>query len=291
MSNLDLPQLEALAAVVDEGSFDAAARRLHVTPSAISQRVKSLETAAGTVLLRRSKPVQVTAAGTPYLRLAHQIGALIAEVTVDGLAQRPTSVPIAVNGDSLNTWVLPALAELSDHVDFDVRREDQDHSAEMLRQGVVMAAVTTSDEPVQGCSVTRLGIMRYHPMCSPAFRRRWLPDGPSGEALTRAPMLVFDRSDDLQDRYLQQWGPVTVPTRRHYIPSSADFAEAVRHGIGWAVLPRQQCDRMEIGVDLVDLAPGTGIDVTLYWQQWTLKTAALEELSEAIVAAAATALD
>lgn len=291
MSNLDLPQLEALAAVVDEGSFDAAARRLHVTPSAISQRVKSLEAAVGTVLLRRSKPVRITEAGTPYLRLAHQIGSLVAELEIEESLQGIVTVCIAVNGDSLTTWVLPALAGLSDRMDFDVRREDQDHSAELLRQGIVMGAVTTSAEPVQGCSVTRLGIMRYLPMCSPEFFERWMPDGPSAEALMQAPMLVFDRSDDLQDRYLEQWVDVSGPGRRHYVPSSADFAEAVRLGLGWAVLPRQQCDRMDIGVDLVDIAPGTGIDVTLYWQQWTVRTPALIELSRALVAAATESLD
>ncbi|WP_072802373.1 LysR family transcriptional regulator ArgP [Rhodococcoides yunnanense] len=292
MSDLDLPQLEALAAVVAEGSFDGAARRLHVTPSAISQRVKSLETAVGTVLVRRSKPVAVTEAGTKYLRLAQQIASLVADVSgVDDGRSQPITVPIAVNGDSLNTWVLPALATLSDRMNFDIRREDQDHSAEMLRQGVVMAAVTTSNQPVQGCSVTRLGIMRYVPVCSPAFSRRWLPDGSSPYALAHAPMLVFDRSDDLQDRYLGAWGGATSSGRRHYVPSSSDFAEAVRLGIGWAVLPRQQCDRMNFGVDLVDIAPGTGIDVTLFWQQWTLRTPALTELSAAVVAAAAKELD
>lgn len=292
MSNLDLSQLEALAAVVAEGSFDGAARRLHVTPSAISQRVKALETTAGSVLLRRSKPVVATDAGIPYLRLAQQIGSLVAELPMaESGGGRAVTIPIAVNGDSLNTWVLPALAGLADRMDFDVRREDQDHSAEMLRQGLVMAAVTTSDTPVQGCSVTRLGVMRYLPVCSPGFHRTWFSDGVSGDVLADAPMVVFDRSDDLQDRYLQQWGSVKPSGRRHFIPSASDFAEAVRLGLGWAVLPRLQCDRVELGVDLIDIAPGTGIDVTLFWQQWTLRTTALTELTAAIAAAAARALD
>lgn len=290
MRNFDLGQLDALRAVVDEGSFDAAAQQLHVTPSAISQRVKALETVVGAVLLRRSKPASVTDAGVPYLRLAHQVGSLVTELSADTQGSRVT-LPIAVNGDSLNTWVLPALAALSDRMNFDVRREDQDHSAEMLRQGVVMAAVTTSSRPVQGCSVTRLGVMRYRPMCSPNFRDRWFAGEVSTEALSRAPMLVFDRSDDLQDRYLTQQGGVERHGSRHYIPSSADFAEAVRLGIGWAVLPRQQCEHWIETGELVDMAPGTGVDVVLYWQQWSVRTAALTELSAAVVDAAHASLD
>src|ERR1700735_4859662 len=56
MMDIELGQLDALAAAVSEGTFDAAARRLHVTPSAISQRMKALEHSVGAVLLTRTKP-------------------------------------------------------------------------------------------------------------------------------------------------------------------------------------------------------------------------------------------
>lgn len=74
--SLDSQQLVAFAAVVDEGSFDAAARRLMITPSAVSQRVKALERSVGQVLVRREKPCVATDAGTSLMRLAAQIGTL-----------------------------------------------------------------------------------------------------------------------------------------------------------------------------------------------------------------------
>ncbi|HMQ38382.1 MAG TPA: LysR family transcriptional regulator, partial [Micropruina sp.] len=40
---IPLDQVETLAAIVDEGTLDAAAARLHLTPSAVSQRLKALE--------------------------------------------------------------------------------------------------------------------------------------------------------------------------------------------------------------------------------------------------------
>jgi len=111
--DLDLAQLRALSAVVSAGTFDAAARALHVTPSAISQRLKALEAAAGRVLVVRSKPVRVTASGQVVLRLARQVEVLTAD-TARHLgtehASRPITLPIVVNADSLATWVLPALA-------------------------------------------------------------------------------------------------------------------------------------------------------------------------------------
>ena len=71
--DLQLDQLRALDAVITEGTFDAAARRLSVTPSAISQRIKALEDAAGRILVQRTKPVQPTESGLTVLRLARQI--------------------------------------------------------------------------------------------------------------------------------------------------------------------------------------------------------------------------
>jgi LysR family transcriptional regulator, chromosome initiation inhibitor len=284
---VDLPQLRALAAAVDEGSFDAAARVLHVTPSAVSQRIKALEVAAGQVLLLRSKPIQVTEVGQAYLRLARQIDALTTEA-LSGTV-RPGALPLvalAVNGDSLYTWVLPALAPLAGELRFDIRREDQDHSTALLRRGVVMAAITTEAKPVQGCTVSRLGVMRYRPMASPAFVERWLSGGATADALAEAPMLVFDRRDDLQDKYLRRRTRRRLSPPRHYVPSTADFETAIRLGMGWGALPDLQSADGEQQGELVDIDPGIHIDVALNWQQWSLHIAALDRTADAIRAAA-----
>src|SRR3954469_10531567 len=206
---LDLAQLRALDATVREGTLEAAARVLHVTPSAISQRLRALEIAAGRVLLVRTKPVQVTESGQAVVRLARQLDLLTADVARelgDGDTESRPTLPIAVNADSMATWVLPALAPLAGEYCFDLYREDQEHTSALLRAGTVMAAVTSEAAPVPGCTSTRLGGMRYRPMATQAFVRRWLPDGPTPEALGRAPVVTFDRKDDLQHRYLRRRG-------------------------------------------------------------------------------------
>ncbi|WP_425956598.1 LysR family transcriptional regulator ArgP [Xylanimonas sp. McL0601] len=294
---MELAQLEALVAVVDEGSFDAAARVLHVTPSAISQRIKSLETSAGTVLLRRSRPVTATTAGADVVRSARQVLAVVRESGLPrprGASGGLPLVPIAINGDSLHTWALPALADVAHLAVFDVHREDQDHSAELLRQGEVMAAVTTQATPVQGCVAVRLGVMRYRPFATPAFVARWFPDGVTPEALAAAPVMMFDRKDDLQDRYLRgriggAGGRAAEPPR-HYVPSSDDFGRAVRLGLGWGLLPAEDSEAAEAAGELVDLDPGLHVDVELHWQQWSLRTPVLDAVATAIRAAARAAL-
>src|SRR3954464_10764580 len=133
------------------------------------------------------------------------------------------TLPIAVNADSMATWVLPALAPLAGEVCFDLHREDQQHTSALLRAGTVMAAVTADAQPVPGCTATRLGGLRYRPMAAPGFTRRWFPAGPTAEALARAPVVVFDRHDDLQHRYLHTHaGPDAAPPV-HYVPAAADY--------------------------------------------------------------------
>ncbi|MEV7971604.1 LysR family transcriptional regulator ArgP [Cellulomonas sp. NPDC089187] len=279
---MELPQLRTLVAVIEHGSFEAAADALHLTQSAVSQRIRALETSVGQVLIRRARPAGVTEAGQVYLRLARQVLSLTEQAQHDaGSATQQTRLSIAVNSDSLGTWVLPALAPLADRIAFDLHREDEAHSIALLRDGTVMAAITTSGQPVQGCTVHRLGALRYRPMVAPDRQRAWFPDGATVHALTRAPVVVFDRKDDLQDAFLRAHGVDPTAPPRHHVPASADFATAVRLGMGWGMLPET-----ETGPDLAPLADHP-VDVTLYWQQWSLAARDLDHTGQAIRAAAA----
>ncbi|KGM13747.1 LysR family transcriptional regulator ArgP [Cellulomonas bogoriensis] len=293
MPRWDLDQLRALAAAVDMGTFEAAAGALHVTPSAISQRIKALERHAGAVLLRRERPVRPTAAGEPLVRVARQVEALLAGAGLDhadapghGDDSRLPKVPLAVNGDSLTTWVLPALAPLAGDVALEVRREDQERTAALLRDGTVMGAVTSQRRAVQGCSSVVLGVMRYHAVMAPHLVERWFADGVHPRALRRAPLVVFDRDDLLQDKVLDTHGVLSADPPRHLVPASADFAEAIRLGFGWGMLPEQQSEPLEHAGGLVRLPGVDPVDVTLHWQQWTLDVPGLGVVARALAEAA-----
>ncbi|MGY1849280.1 LysR family transcriptional regulator ArgP [Blastococcus sp. SYSU DS1021] len=287
---IDLAQLRTLVAVVDEGTLEAAARRLHVTPSAVSQRLRALEEATGRVLVRRGRPATVTTAGEPVLRLARQVGLLVADTgrQLDPSGSGPPVVPLAVNADSLATWALPALAPLAADLRLDLHSADQTHTSTLLRAGTVMAAVTSDAEPVAGCRVTPLGTMRYLPCAAPAFLDRWFPDGPRPAALARAPVVVFDRRDDLQHVYLRRHLPSTADVPVHYVPSSADYLTAVTLGFGWGMLPELQLAATrpagERAVGSFDLAGA--VDVALHWQQWRLHSAPLDRAAGALIGAA-----
>jgi LysR family transcriptional regulator (chromosome initiation inhibitor) len=275
---LDLEQLRTLRAVVEHGTLDAAAAALHVTPSAVSQRLKALETTAGRVLLVRSKPARPTPAGETVLRMARQVELLAADAGAE--LERTGELPrlaVAVNADSMATWFLPAIAPLAGEVAIALHREDEANTVRLLRAGTVVAAITYDAAPVAGCTVTSLGVMRYRPMATKAFVRRWLPGGPSGEALAAAPMMVFDRDDALQTDYLQSRAPGADPPQT-MVPSSTDFVQAIGLGMGWGMVP----DLQRIP-GLVELEPGAELDVPLHLQRWRLDTPSLDRLAEAIV--------
>lgn len=290
--DLQLDQLRALDAVISEGTFEAAARKLSVTPSAISQRIKALEDSAGRILVQRTKPVQPTESGLTVLRLARQIQLLTGDTARElGDAHQPAAgpliIPLAVNADSLQTWVIDALARASAGVSFDVHREDEEHTTRLLRDGTVMAAITSTAAPVQGCTVRRLGAMRYRPMAQPAYARTWFPDGATTAAFAVAPVVLFDRKDDLQFRLMRHYTRRQLDPPRHYIPSSAGFNDAVRFGMGWGMIPDLMIRPED---DLVPLDENVHVDVPLYWQQWKLDSPALSQVAATIAEAAAQAL-
>ena len=290
MQRFTLDQLETLRALVEDGTFDKAARRLHVTASAVSQRVKAMEQSCGRVLVQRTTPVELTPAGAVVLRYARQVELLEADteraLRENGSAERPVLVSLAVNADSLATWFLGALAGVADEfaITFDLHREDQEHTISLLRSGAVMAAVTSDRESIQGCVTEPLGRMRYRAVATPAFVTRWLAAGLA--RLSEAPVVTFDRNDDLQDAFLRAHAGGRGDPPRHFIPTSHDFARAVLLGLGWGVLPEQQCLAEIADGRLVELAAAHPVDVPLYWQRWNLSSPLLDAVSAAVRAQA-----
>ncbi|HET6291739.1 MAG TPA: LysR family transcriptional regulator ArgP [Kribbella sp.] len=286
---IDSAQLDTFAAVIDEGSFDAAARRLQITPSAVSQRIKALESGLGQVLVQRTKPTTSTEAGQALLLLARQVSLLEVEAIaavkgkVEGLR-----LPVAVNADSLNGWFLPALLAVPPELAtaFDLRQEDQDHSAELLRDGTVLAAVTADPRPVQGCRVRVLGRMRYLSIATPEYAERWLAGRPLAEALADAPMVTFNPKDMLQRRLIRQVTRRRLDQPMHSIPAAGPFARAIRLGLGWGMLEEEAVvDDLAAG-RLVEVAKGKYVEVPLYWQHWKLKSKVLDALTAAVLDAA-----
>lgn len=293
---LDYAALNALAAVVREGSFERAARALNVTPSAVSQRVKLLEERTGGALLVRGQPCVATEAGLQLCRHVERVGMLEHELRdalpalgMGGEAHEHVTVRVAVNADSLATWFMAAATTFAVQEEaalLDLSVDDQDHTAERLRSGAVLAAVTALAEPVAGCNSEALGTMHYVAAASPEFVKRHFAKGVGARTLASAPSLVFDRKDRLQARWVRRICHRNVETPRHWIPSPNAFVEAACAGMGWGMHPASMvADAMREGA-LVELVPGSTLPVPLYWQQARAAPQLLKRLGAAVRAAA-----
>ena len=298
---LDYAALAALAAVIREGSFERAALSLHVTPSAVSQRIRLLEERVGCALVVRAQPCRPTDTGRRLcqhldrVRLLEQDlhGALPA-LAPEGITR--VALPIAVNADSLATWFAPALAghAADAPVLVEVVVDDQDHTAAWLASGAVLAAVTGTARAAAGCNSLALGAMRYRAVASPAFMARHFAGGVHGGvgagSLAQAPSLVFNSKDDLQARWVRRLCHRHVDLPRHTLPSPQAFVTAALAGMGWGLQPESLvADHLAAG-RLVDLLPGTPLDVPLYWQHARAASALLDALGRVVLAAAGRAL-
>ncbi|AMM24296.1 LysR family transcriptional regulator ArgP [Variovorax sp. PAMC 28711] len=294
---LDYSALSALAAVVREGSFDRAASALHVTPSAISQRVRLLEERMGCALVVRDQPCRATEAGRRLCQHVDRVRLLeqdLSDAVPSLVSDRAARVqlPVAVNADSLATWFAPAVAIFAADapVLVEIAVDDQDHTAEWLRSGVVMAAVTGGARPAAGCNSQALGAMRYVAAASPAFRARHFAEGVGAASLAVAPSLVFNTKDALQSQWARRLCHRHVELPRHVVPSSHAFVTAALAGMGWGLHPLSLIAQHLKDGSLVDLAPTMPLDVPLYWQQARAASALLESLTRQVVAAASRAL-
>ncbi|WP_333829108.1 LysR family transcriptional regulator ArgP [Pararhodobacter sp.] len=294
---IDYAAARAVALVVQTGSFEAAARALNVSPSAVSQRVRNLEERIGAVLIERAAPCIATEKGAWLCRHMEQVGmlekALLAQLPgIGGRGTGPVTLSIATNADSLGTWFLPAVAAFTAGSDYllNIALDDEDHTADWLRTGRVVAAVTALARPVQGCEVKSLGVMRYIATASPGYMQRHFPDGVSAAALARAPALTFNQKDRLQQAWAQQAFGEAVPFPTHWLASTQGFVDASLVGLGWALNPVQLVEEHLAAGRLVALVPETALHRPLYWQVNRLAAGQLADLTQAIIRTARNAL-
>lgn len=294
---LDYASLSALAAVVREGSFERAARALNVTPSAISQRIRLLEERVGCALVVREQPCRATETGRRLCQHVDHVRLLEQEIqrTLPALAtegETRVALPVAVNADSLATWLAPTIAAFGaeNPVLLEVAVDDEGHTTEWLRSGAVLAAVTGKTHSASGCNSRPLGSMRYVAAASPAFVKRYFADRVGSGSLATAPSLMFSTKDELQSRWARRICHRHVQLPRHTVPSTQALVTAAVAGMGWCMHPQALIAPHLADGTLVELVPDTPLDIPLYWQYARAASGLLDRLSSEILAAARVAL-
>ena len=298
MNNFDSAALECLAAIVEEDGFERAATRLSITQSAVSQRLRTLESQVGTVLLVRTRPLRLTSAGQLLLKHTKMLRLIRADLERDlhelapnasGGSREEARISIAINADSIATWALPALDTLARQgLPIEIIADDQDFTHERLREGQVLGCVTTLKAALRGCRVTPLGFMNYVAVATPGIAHEKLGGNPLGKHNFRAlPFIAFNRKDDMAGEFVSKaFGLKSAFLDKMFVPSSEGQVRALRASWGAAVLPQLlvQAD-IDTGA-LVNVCPTFALPIALYWHCWNLQSDVLDALSKALQAAA-----
>lgn len=280
---LDSRQTTAFLAVASNASFEVAAKHLHLTSSALSQRIKALEAQLGSVLFIRSRPCRLTSSGQRLLSHLQRLQGLEHDLLKDlhGETNSKIKLALAVNADSLDTWFLPALANFANpaQITLDLCVDDQDHTHQLLAQGQVSACISTKSESLHACQASYLGTMRYQAACSAEFYQTWFSGGVNFTTLRLAPVVNYNRKDQLQSRFMHEhFGLHHATSACHYIPASTPFNQALSLGLGWGMVPELMLAQMPASLSL--LAPEKPIDVALYWHCWTIQSQSLSALAQ-----------
>ena len=293
---LDAKPLDALEAIVRAGSFELAAQWLCITPSAVSQRIRQLEEQLGQTVLVRSQPVRPTPAGKRLLRHVRQLQLLEAELRHDLAGDVPdafTTLAVAVNADSLETWFPEAIADCvaQENLLLQLIVDDQDYTHALLKNGDVIGCVTTQAQALTGCQSVCLGRMPYVCVATPAFARRYFAHGVSAETLRAAPAILFNLKDSLHLNFMADYGLALNDFPYFTVPAVHALLNVVLAGLGYGLTPRLQVADLLASGRLVDVLAGApGPALTLYWHSWALQSPKLARFGAAVQAGAALAM-
>lgn len=210
-----LDEMETFVRVVEAGSLTAAARRMGVAKSAVSRRLRDLETRLGVQLLRRTtRRITVTASGQDYYRRCQRILADVeeAEAAVSDVHGRLSgTLRVAAPLSFGVAYLQPAVAEFQQQhpgllFDLDLNDRRVDLLAEGFDLGLRIAPLPLPDSTL----VARLLATIPHVVsASPNYlARRGMPTGP--EAIPRHDCLVYSDTADPD-----QWRCVDPEGREH----------------------------------------------------------------------------
>ena len=237
------PSLRAVTVFVEAGralSFSAAARTLHLTPSAVSRRIRELERELGVALFRRfNRRVELTAAGERYLQGVGRAVDLIAQETAALRPLRsPTTLRLSVLQSFASLWLLPRLAAFKRaRPDLDVEIETSTELMD-LADGRYDAAIRFGNGHWPDLSAHRLFRTEVFPVAAPALLRGSRPV--TAAALDRTVLFDIVQAPDLWSQYLRAVGLRTYqPRERRSFDNVQVMFEAVANGLGVALAAQE----------------------------------------------------
>lgn len=285
---MDYRHLEALAAVINENGFEKASKKLNITQSAVSQRIKQLEDLTGQILIIRKSPPRPTDYGKKLLKhfmLVEKLETELLNEIHENKEQEFLNIAIGINADSLATWFIDSCSNfLETHkVTMDLRIDDQDETHIMLKNGEVLGCIGSKKLSIQGCCSTFLGNMKYRPVAAPDFNKNFFKKGFNKETIKTSPCVLFNKKDGLQAEFFKKaFQTQIIDFPRSYIPSSEKFFDFILKGHAYGMVPDLQSQSYLKTKKLIALS-NFYIEVPLYWSRWTLNSKIIKTITDSIL--------
>ena len=241
MSRLTLNQLELLVAVVDSGSFSAAATTLDCTQSRISHAIAELEQVVGTRLLQRTRSgCTPTAAGQQVLLKARQILRIAAGIIPSVQADTRLSGIVRIAcyrsiGTHLLPYVLEALA--IDHPGIQIEIDDSSNDSRDVNQRMHggQADIGISSYDIPDGLISKPYIYDMFSLILPTALRYTTPV----TWAQLAPLQYIQADTAASQRVLAQCHLAGYPiVASRQMTSDSSILALVRQGLGYSILPR-----------------------------------------------------
>ena len=274
-------QLEALGAVIENGGFDRAADALGLTQSAVTHRVKQLETGLGKPLLVRSNPPVLTEAGLPLYRHFRKIRLLEEDLAaeLEGGASG-TQLSIGVNASTLGSWFLPVLRSIMKLTLVDLHIGEAKVVHNQLQRGNLAGCISIRSKSTRGCYVDYLGKLVLRCVSTKDFRQRYFPRGIREAEMKAAPLALFHPESQMMRMYQKNVlgiAPFDVPS--HIIPHQHGYLQMISDGVAYGFIPEPLFHKYQAARGLIDLSPVAPIVIPQYWHRWGIDSNLLNRIT------------
>lgn len=168
--------LEVFTAVVDKGSFVAAARALDLSPASVTEHIQELEKRLKTKLLNRTtRRIALTEEGAAYFEHCKQVLARMEEADAMLAAQRSSPKgTLRVQGPQVlvNGILLPRLSKfLERYAELSVEFSISPAMPDLVQQSLDLAILINPD-PSPGVIFRPIGLCAVRTFASPAYLRK-----------------------------------------------------------------------------------------------------------------------
>ena len=264
------PELEAFIAVVENTTVHGAAKKIGLSQTGVTQRIRTLEKKIGTSLFIRSrKGMGLTTEGKNLLWYCQRVQDIEGEAlaSIYGLGKRQ-DIQIKITGSSsiMRVRIIPdaiKMLETFKNITFNFHITDLDPPINMLKMGETDFAIMPSYEIVKELDSKSLEPETYIAVGPYSWKNRGFKD-----ILSKERFIDFNVSEKFTLEYLKKHKLENLARKDgHYINNTDALISMITAGLGYSVLSKNFVEPYIKSKKMVDLAPGktVKIDFALAW--------------------------